>query len=144
MVPELARRFNVTTGVSDHTIGSIVPVVATVLGAKVIEKHFILDRSIGGPDASFSLNEKEFCDMVTAVRDAEKAIGSISFELTPKQLESRQFCRSLYVVKDIKRGEIITEEHIRSIRPGFGSHPKELRNIIGKTALNDYRQGSRF
>lgn len=144
MIPELARRFNVISGLSDHTMGSTVPLVATALGAKIIEKHFILDRSIGGPDASFSMNEEEFSEMVKSVREAEKALGVVDYDLTPKQLDGRRFCRSLYVVKDIKKGEVITEEHVRSIRPGFGGHPKELKNIIGKIAERDYEFGERF
>jgi pseudaminic acid synthase len=144
MIPELARRFNVVSGLSDHTMGSTVPVVAVALGAKVIEKHFILDRSIGGPDALFSMNELEFTEMVRAVREAEKAVGAISYELTPKQIDGRQFCRSLYVTKDIKKGEIITEEHVRSIRPGFGGHPKELTRILGKTAKFSFTFGDRI
>jgi pseudaminic acid synthase len=144
MIPELARRFKVVSGLSDHTIGSTVPIVATAFGAKVIEKHFILDRSIGGPDASFSMNEQEFTEMVKAVRDAEKAIGKISFELTPKQIDGRRFCRSLYVVKDLKKGEIITKDHVRSIRPGFGGHPGFLNQIIGKTSDWELKKGDRF
>lgn len=144
MIPELARRFNVVTGLSDHTMGITVPLVAVALGAKVIEKHFILDRSIGGPDASFSMNELEFTEMVRAVRESEKAVGSVSYELTPKQIDGRRFCRSLYVVKDIKKGEVITEEHVRSIRPGFGVHPKELKNILGEVADRDYEFGERW
>ncbi len=144
MIPELARRFNVVTGLSDHTMGSTVPIVATALGAKVIEKHFILDRSIGGPDASFSMNEQEFTEMVRAVREAEKAVGVMDYELTPKQVDGRRFCRSLYVVKDIKKGEVIREEQVRSIRPGFGGHPKELKNIIGEVADRDYEFGERW
>ena len=144
MIPEFAKRFNVIPGLSDHTMGSTVPVVATALGAKIIEKHFILDRSIGGPDASFSMNEQEFTEMVKAVREAEQAIGHVSYELTDKQIKGRNFSRSLYVVKDIKKGEVITEEYVRSIRPGFGGHPKELKNIIGKVAERDWEFGERF
>jgi len=144
MIPEFAKRFNVIPGLSDHTMGSTVPVVATALGAKIIEKHFILDRSIGGPDASFSMNEQEFTEMVKAVREAEQAIGKVSYELTDKQIKGRDFSRSLYVVKHIKKGEVITEEHVRSIRPGFGCHPKELSNIIGKVADRDWEFGDRF
>lgn len=144
MIPELAQRFNVVSGLSDHTIGSTVPVVATALGAKIIEKHFILDRSIGGPDASFSMNEQEFTEMVKAVREAEKAIGQITYDLTPKQIGGRQFCRSLYVIKDIKKGEVITEENVRSIRPGFGMHPKEQKNWLGKSSPKAFEKGDRF
>lgn len=144
MIPEFRKRFGVIPGISDHTMGSTVPVVATTLGAKIIEKHFILDRSIGGPDASFSMDEIEFTAMVKAVREAERAVGHVSYELTDKQLKGRDFSRSLYVVKDIKKGEEITEENVRSIRPGFGMHPKELKNWLGKSAPRDYERGERF
>jgi len=142
MIPDLAQRFGVIAGLSDHTIGITVPVVATVLGARVIEKHFILDRSIGGPDASFSLNEEEFSAMVKAVREAEVAIGKVDYTLTDKMLKSREFSRSLYVVEDIKAGETFTGENIRSIRPGYGLHPKYIYDIIGKKALTDLKKGT--
>lgn len=141
MVKDMAERFGVITGLSDHTMGSTVPVVATCFGAKIIEKHFILDRSIGGPDASFSMNEEEFAQMVKVVREAEKAIGKVDYSLTEKQLKGRDFCRSLYVVKDIKAGEVITEENVRSIRPGFGMHPKYYHEIIGKKARRNISMG---
>jgi pseudaminic acid synthase len=144
MISEFKNRFGVVPGLSDHTMGSTVPIVATTLGAKIVEKHFILDRSIGGPDASFSMNEEEFTAMVKAVREAEKAVGRVSYELTDKQKSGENFSRSLYVVKDIKKGEIITEENIRSIRPGFGMHPKELKNWLGRVAPKDFKQGERF
>jgi pseudaminic acid synthase len=144
MIHDFAERFNVIPGLSDHTIGSTVPVVATCFGAKIIEKHFILDRSVGGPDASFSMDEEEFTDMVKAVRDAEKAIGKVSYQLTDKQVKGRDFSRSLYVVKDIKKGEIITTENVKSIRPGFGLHPKYYSEIIGKKATIDMTFGDRF
>ncbi len=142
MISDLAQRFNVVSGLSDHTTGIVVPIVAAALGAKVIEKHFILDKSIGGPDASFSLDEKEFSEMVKAVRDTEKAIGKVDYSLTEKMKKSRQFARSLYVVKDIKAGEVITEENVRSIRPGFGLHPKYLKAILGKKAKKDIERGT--
>jgi len=144
MIPEFKKRFNVIPGLSDHTLGSTVPIVATTLGARIIEKHFILDRSIGGPDASFSMNEKEFTEMAKAVRDAEKAIGEVSYEPTKKQIEGRAFSRSLYVVKDVKKGDIITEDNVRSIRPGFGLHPKHLKEYLGKPSHRAYSAGSRF
>lgn len=144
MVKELAKQFGVITGLSDHTMGSIVPVVSVCFGAKIIEKHFILDRSIGGPDASFSMNEQEFREMVIAVRQAESAIGIKSYELTEKQLSGRNFSRSLYIVKDLKFGEIVTAEHIRSIRPGFSLHPKYLPELIGKKAKKDFTIGDRI
>lgn len=131
MVRDFKERFGVIPGLSDHTMGSTVPVVATCFGAKIIEKHFILDRSIGGPDASFSMNEAEFAQMVKAVREAEKAIGKVDYALTDKQVKGRDFSRSLYVVEDINAGEVITERNVRSIRPGFGMHPKYLNQIVG-------------
>lgn len=144
MIPEFKERFGVIPGLSDHTMGSTVPVVATALGAKIIEKHFILDRSIGGPDASFSMDEAEFTAMVKAVREAEKAVGQVSYELTEKQKKGRDFSRSLYVVQDIKKGEVITEENVRSIRPGFGMHPKYWDEVMGKRALMDLDKGTRL
>ena len=144
MVKDFQERFGVFSGLSDHTIGSTVPVVATCFGAKVIEKHFILDRSIGGADASFSMNEEEFTAMVQAVRLAEQAIGNIDYTLTEKQKKGKDFSRSLYVVKDIKAGEVLTEENIRSIRPGFGLHPKYYHEIMGKTVKVDLEKGARL
>ena len=144
MVKDLAERFNVISGLSDHSMGATVPIVATAFGAKIIEKHFIIDRSIGGPDASFSMNEEEFAAMVKAVREAEKAIGVIDYNLTEKQKKGRDFCRSLYVVEDIKAGKLITESNVRSIRPGFGMHPKYFSNILGKPVLMDVEKGDRM
>src|SRR5690606_14691814 len=117
--------------------GSTVPIVATCFGAKIIEKHFILDRSIGGPDASFSMNEEEFKNMVDAVREAEKAIGVVDYTLTEKQVKGRSFSRSLYVVQDVRAGETFTNENVRSIRPGYGMHPKYLKEIFSKNAKVD-------
>jgi len=144
MIPEFKQRFGVVPGLSDHTLGSTVPIVATTFGAKIIEKHFILDRSIGGPDASFSMNEAEFSAMVIAVREAEKAVGKVSYELTEKQIKGKDFSRSLYVVRDIKKGEVITEDNVRSIRPGFGLHPKHLAEVLGKLASKDIERGCRL
>lgn len=144
MIPEFQKRFGVIPGLSDHTLGSTVPVVATTLGAKIIEKHFILDKGIGGPDASFSMDEKEFTEMVKAVREAEKALGKVTYELTEKQKKGKDFSRSLYVVEDLKKGELITEEKVKSIRPGFGMHPQYLPDFMGKPAKKDYQKGDRF
>lgn len=141
MVKDIAERFDVISGLSDHTIGNTAPVVATCFGAKIIEKHFILDRSIGGPDASFSMNEQEFTEMVKAVRDAEKAMGKVSYKLTDKQKKGREFCRSLYVVEDLRKGDVFSEKNVRSIRPGFGLHPKHYQEILGKKALKDIEKG---
>ncbi len=144
MIPDMEKRFNVISGLSDHTMGELVPIVAATLGAKVIEKHFILNKSVGGPDASFSLDEKEFKDMVDAVRSSEKSLGKINYALSEKAKKSREFSRSLYVVKAIKTGEIITEENVKSIRPGYGLHPKYYKDIIGKRASCNIQKGERF
>ena len=144
MMQQFSKDFGVKVGLSDHTLGTTVPVVATVLGATVIEKHFILDRSIGGPDASFSLNEQEFTEMVTAVREAEKAIGKVSYELTEKQKAGKQFARSLYIAEDIHEGDVFTEKNIRSVRPGFGAHPKLLKDILGTKSNKNWEKGERF
>jgi len=144
MVKDMAERYGVITGLSDHTMGSTVPIVATAFGAKIIEKHFILDRSIGGPDASFSMNENEFTAMVKAVREAEKAIGVVDYNLTEKQIQGRDFCRSLYVVGTIKKDEILSDNNVRSIRPGFGLHPKYFYSILGKKASRSLSQGDRL
>ena len=144
MMQQLAIDFKVKIGLSDHTLGSTVPIIATALGAEVIEKHFILDRSIGGPDASFSMNEIEFTAMVKAIREAEVAVGTSSYELSPKQDAGKDFSRSLYVAESINKGDIITEASIRSVRPGFSLHPKHLPEILGKTATRDLEKGERI
>src|SRR5680860_569980 len=144
MVKDLAERYGVISGLSDHTMGNTVPLVATCFGAKIIEKHFILDKSIGGPDASFSMDEQEFAEMVKAVREAEKAIGKVDYTLTEKQKKGKEFSRSLYVVEDIKAGEVITKENVRSIRPGFGLHPKYLNKVIGMKAKTALSKGIRL
>jgi pseudaminic acid synthase len=144
MIEDLAKRFGVISGLSDHTLGITAPIVATILGAKIIEKHFILDRAVGGPDASFSLNEAEFTEMVSKVREAEKSIGKIDYSLTEKQKQGRSFSRSLYIAKDVKAGDIITEENVRSVRPGFGMHPKNLKDVLGKKFVMDQEKGTRF
>tara|TARA_B100001059_G_scaffold31074_1_gene25173 strand:- start:3982 stop:5004 length:1023 start_codon:yes stop_codon:yes gene_type:complete len=141
-IPDIKERFGVKAGLSDHTMGIEGPVVATVLGATVIEKHFILDKPIGGPDAHFSLDEKEFTEMVKAVRIAEQMIGKVDYEMTDKKKKSRQFSRSLFVVKDVKIGEQITLENVRSIRPGFGMHPRHLSEIIGKKFKENFEKGT--
>lgn len=142
MISDLAKRFDVIAGLSDHTLGITVPVAAAALGARVIEKHFILDHSIGGPDASFSMDEHGFAAMVKAVRDAELALGKVDYTITNKMKNPREFARSLYVVKDIKAGGIFTEENIKSIRPGYGLHPKFYSEVLGKTAKKNLSRGT--
>lgn len=142
MIPLLKKTFGTEVGLSDHTLGITVPIAATILGARVIEKHFILDKSIGGPDASFSLDVNEFSQMVQAVRDAEKSIGKESFELSEKVMKNRRFGRSLFVVENIQKGEPITEKNVRSIRPGMGLHPKYFKEVLGKKAKSDIERGT--
>jgi len=143
-IPNLAKTFGVVSGFSDHTLGTTAPVVATTLGAKVIEKHFILDKAIGGADADFSLDKQEFAEMIQAVRDAEKLLGKVDYSMTEKKKKSRQFSRSLYVAEDIKEGELITEKNVRSVRPGYGLHPKYLNDILGKKAVVTLEKGISF
>ncbi len=140
-IPDIKQRFGVKVGLSDHTLGIECPVVAIALGATVIEKHFILDKSIGGPDAHFSLDEKEFTEMVSAVRKAEQMIGKVDYEMTEKKKKSRQFSRSLFVVKDVKAGDKITKDNVRSIRPGYGMHPKYYNKIMGSIFNKDISAG---
>jgi pseudaminic acid synthase len=142
-IPNLAQTFGVVAGFSDHTLGTTAPVVATTLGAKVIEKHFILDKSIGGADAGFSLDRAEFEQMIKAVRDTEKLLGKVDYSLNESKKKNRRFSRSLYISKDIKKGEVFSEENIRSVRPGYGLHPKYLQDLLGKIATKDYRFGDR-
>lgn len=141
-IPNLAETFGVISGFSDHTLGTTAPVVATTLGAKIIEKHFILDKSIGGADADFSLDKEEFAEMIQAVRDAEKLLGRVDYSMTEKKKKSRQFSRSLYVAENIVSGEVITEQNVRSVRPGYGLHPKYLKDVIGKKAIKDFEKGT--
>ena len=142
MLQDYKKKFNIIPGLSDHTLGNVAPVVAVSLGAKIIEKHLILDKKIGGPDSSFSLDEKEFKEMVSNVRSAEKSIGKINYELTHKQHKGKDFARSLYVIKDVKKGERISNANVKSIRPGFGMHPKFLSQIIGKVFKKDIEFGT--
>ena len=133
---DLKKRFDVEVGFSDHTLGVIAPIVAITLGAKVIEKHFILDKSIGGADADFSLDFDEFKQMTKAIRDTQKLIGNVDYEVNKK---SRQFARSLYVVKDIKKGEKFSQSNITTKRPGTGISPVEWYNVLGKKAVKNFK-----
>jgi pseudaminic acid synthase len=141
-IPDMKERFKVEVGLSDHTMGIEGPVVAVALGAKVIEKHFILRKDIGGADAHFSLDEAEFKQMVSAVRIAEKMLGKVDYEFTDKKKKSREFSRSLFVAEDIRKGEVFTEKNIRSVRPAFGLHTKYLSKVIGSKATCDLVKGT--
>lgn len=144
MIRDLAERFNVKSGLSDHTIGSLVPVLAVANGATMIEKHFILNKSIESEDATFSMDENEFREMVKQVRLAEAAMGKVDYTLTEKMKGSRTACRSLYVAEDVKAGDVVTEQNVRSVRPGYGLHPKYLPEVLGKRFVKDYKKGERF
>jgi pseudaminic acid synthase len=133
-IPDMIHRFGVTVGLSDHTMSLSAPIAAVALGARVIEKHFILDRGMGGADSAFSLEPAEFRLMVDAVRDTEKLMGKVTYELSAKSLKSREFSRSLFIAKDIEAGEIFTNANLRSVRPGFGLPPKYIKEILGKQA----------
>jgi pseudaminic acid synthase len=141
-IPNLRETFNAEVGLSDHSMGITVPIAAVSLGACVIEKHFILDRSSGGPDSSFSLNPEEFSFMVNSVREVEKALGAVTYVLSNKVRASRNFSRSLFVVKDIKEGGKFTDDNVRSIRPGNGLHTKYYNDILGKKAAKDIVRGT--
>lgn len=141
-IPNMRETFGVEVGLSDHTMGHSVALAAVALGATVVEKHFILDRSIGGPDASFSMNPQEFGAMVKGIREVESALGKVNYELTEKVQNSRVFSRSLFIVEDVKIGERVTEKNVRSIRPGNGMHPKYLTQVIGKIFKQDYEKGT--
>lgn len=141
---DMKNRYGVKVGLSDHTMGYDVAVAAVALGATLVEKHFILDRSIGGPDAAFSMEIAEFAAMVKSIRNVEKALGNVVYPTDPCSIKGREFSRSLYVAQDIKAGEMFTEENVRSVRPGFGLHPKYLNDIIGKTSVCDLKKGERF
>lgn len=141
-IPNIKDTFKTLVGLSDHTLGSSVAVGAVALGAKIIEKHFTLSRANGGPDSAFSMEPHEFKTMVNSIRDIEKALGEVTYELTYKMKRSREHSRSLFIVKDIKAGEEFTEDNIKSIRPGFGLAPKYINSVLGKKARIDIKKGT--
>jgi N-acetylneuraminate synthase len=141
-IPHLSQAFGVPAGLSDHTLGTAVPVAAVALGACVIEKHFTLSRATPGPDSAFSLEPHEFKQMVEAVRVAEQAVGEVHYGVTADDLKSRVFRRSLFVVADVKAGEKFTPANVRSIRPGHGLPPKFLPEVLGRAAARDLARGT--
>ncbi|HHV27333.1 MAG TPA: pseudaminic acid synthase [Tissierellia bacterium] len=142
VIPNMKDTFGTIVGLSDHTLGHTVALGAVALGAKIVEKHFTLDRKDGGPDAKFSMEPDEFKEMVYRIRDLEKALGQVTYELTEKQRNSREHSRSLFVVKDVKKGEVFTKENVRSIRPGFGLETKYISDVLGKKARCDVKKGT--
>jgi len=141
---DMAAQYGVRVGLSDHTMGADVAIAAVALGATMVEKHFILDRTIGGPDAAFSMQQDEFAAMVQSIRNVEKALGIVVYKLDPSTIKGREFSRSLYVAEDMKAGDVITEQNIRSVRPGYGLAPKYLPEIIGKRVNQDLSKGDRM
>ena len=141
---DMKHRYGVKVGLSDHTMGYDVAVAAVALGATLVEKHFIMDRSIGGPDAAFSMEKEEFAAMVKSIRNVEKALGDVVYPDDPSKIKGREFCRSLYVAEDVKAGDVLTENNVRSVRPGFGLHPKYLPEVLGKKFVKDCQKGDRF
>lgn len=141
-IPDMSETFNLPVGLSDHTLGIAVSVAAVSLGACIVEKHFTLSRSVQGPDSAFSLEPAEFKEMVNAIRTAEKALGEVHYGGSKQEARGRVFRRSLFVVRDVKSGDVFTEDNIRSIRPGHGLPPKYLRNVLGRKASRDIERGT--
>ena len=141
---DMAARYGVRVGLSDHTMGVDVAIAAVALGATMVEKHFILDRNIGGPDAAFSMQQDEFAAMVQSIRNVEKALGTVAYKMDPSIIKGREFSRSLYVAEDMKAGDIITEQNVRSVRPGYGLAPIYLPEILGKRVNRDLEKGERM
>ncbi len=157
MIPAMRQKYGLPVGLSDHSPGSIVPIVATSLGATIIEKHFILDRGLGGPDSAFSMTPDEFAEMAAAVRNMaydsssgdipedlyDAILGSIDFDRAGKS-DGRQWARSLYVSAPIEAGEPFTRENIRCVRPGHSLHPRHIRRLLGTPAPHSYAPGDRI
>jgi pseudaminic acid synthase len=141
-IPDLAERFGVPVGLSDHTLGTAVPVAAVAVGAVIVEKHMTLRRADGGPDSGFSLEPREFAEMVAEIRTAERALGEVSYTPTQGEVGSRGLRRSLFVVEDVARGEPFTDANVRSIRPGHGLHTRHLPEVIGRMAARNVRRGT--
>jgi pseudaminic acid synthase len=143
-IPHLADTFNVPVGLSDHTVGITAPAAAVTLGASIIEKHLTLSRDIPGPDSAFSLTPDEFKAMAASVRETEKMLGRVSYEMTDKQKSSMVFRRSLFVAADMASGDIFSKDNVRAIRPGHGLHTRHLEAILGKIAAHPIKKGTPF
>jgi pseudaminic acid synthase len=141
-IPHLAEAFGVPVGLSDHSLGTAAAVTAIALGACIVEKHLTLSRRLPGPDSAFSLEPHEFSAMVAAIREAERAIGAVSYEVSEKEADSRAFRRSLFVVEDMRAGDLFTERNVRSIRPGFGLHTRYLSEVLGRRARCEIERGT--
>lgn len=142
MIPDMKERFGVRVGLSDHSMGHIVATTAVALGAEMVEKHFILDRRLGGPDAAFSMEPDEFKDMITAIRSVEKSLGKVDYSLSERTLQNRHFAKSLFVVEDVKEGDVLTEENVKAIRPFNGLLPVHLKEVLGKKFVTSVERGT--
>lgn len=143
-IPDMKEHFGVKVGVSDHSMTNTLPVTAVALGATVVEKHLILDRSMGGPDSGFSMEPGEFEAMVEAIREVEQVLGEVTYPTDPWSISGRESSRSLYIAEDMKAGDILTEKNLRSVRPGYGLHPKYLNQLLGKNVNRDLQKGERM
>ncbi|WP_188203981.1 pseudaminic acid synthase [Desemzia incerta] len=141
-IPNMKETFGVNVGLSDHSIGSTVAIGAVALGATIVEKHVILDRNIGGPDSSFSMEMNEFKEMINEIRNIERALGKINYDLNEKTLKNREFSRSLFFTENIEAGQLITEKNMRSIRPGYGLHPRHYQELLGKRTSKKIEKGT--
>lgn len=142
VIPNLGETFGCEVGLSDHSLGSETAIVAVTLGAHMVEKHLTLSREDGGADAAFSMEPDEFALMVKQIRNVEKALGKVTYQLTPKQVEQREGSRSLFIVRNVKKGERFTTENVKSIRPGIGLHTKYYEEILGRKAKEDFNLGT--
>lgn len=138
----LQKKFKTIVGLSDHALSSSVAIAAVVLGARIVEKHFIIDRKLPSQDKDFSLEPAEFKAMVDSIREIEKALGSFRYQFTEKISKARKGSRSLFIVKDIRKGEVLTRENIRSIRPGNGLEAKYLEKVLTEKAKKDLTKGT--
>jgi len=143
-IPDIAQQFNCIAGLSDHTLGIGIPIAATVLGAKVIEKHFIIEKTEDSVDGFFSLDKNEFSDMVREIRKVEKALGQVNYSLDEEGKKNAWGKRSLYISQDINSGDVLTEDNIKCIRPAFGLHPKYYAEILGKKIKTSKEKGDRL
>ena len=144
MIPDMKERFGCRVGLSDHSMGGIVASTAVALGAEMVEKHFILDRRLGGPDAAFSMEPDEFKEMVFSIRNVERSLGHVDYTLSDSTLKNRHFSKSLFVVENAKKGDVISRNNVKAIRPGFGLHPKYYNEILGKRFSVDVEKGTPF
>lgn len=142
-MPDFKNKFDCLYGLSDHTLGIAVPVASVALGASIIEKHFIIEKDDSSVDSFFSLDKAEFAQMINAVRFAEKSLGKVTYNLDEESSKNLWGRRSLYICKDINAGEVLTKEHVKSVRPAYGLHPKHYDEIIGKTVTKNLQYGDR-